>query len=119
MTPFEQAKAVYDKEPCARSFAQDLMLHYLRGFVFSTPTFFIMGRPVPRSEDPALIVNPAHSFDRAECDAWMIYLMAGDPTEAWSIMPWRLPWFGFERRNELRWYAVDRIRRLSLGQTMP
>jgi hypothetical protein len=94
------------------------MLHYLRGFVFSTPTYFIMGRPVPRSADPALIVNPTHTFPREECDTWMIYLLAGDPAPAWDIMPWPLAWFGFERRNELRFYPVDRIKRLSLGEAL-
>jgi len=115
MTPFEQAREVYAREACARTFEQDLLLHHLRGFVFSTPVFFIMGRPVRRDADPALIVNPAHSFDRNEANCWHIYLMAGDTREAWGIMPWALGWFSFERRNELRFYPCERIRRLSLG----
>lgn len=116
MTPYEQAKAVYDKEPCARTFETDLRLHLLHGFVFSTPAYFIMGRPVPRSADPAAIVNPLWNWPHQECDSWMIYLLAGDPRPAWDIMPWQMAWFGFERKNELRWYPVDRIKRLSLGE---
>ena len=121
MTPFEQARQVYAHEPCARSFEQDLQLHYLHGFVFSTPKYFIMGRPVDKDAAPALIVNPAHTFDIRVCNCWHIYLMAGGHAEAWDIMPWPLGWFSFERRNELRFYPAERIRRLSVGEalTMP
>lgn len=116
MTPYEQAKAVYDSEPCVRAFREDLTLHLLNGFVFSTPSYFIMGRAVPRAADPVLIVNPAHVFACEDCDTWMIYLLAGDPRPAWDIMPWPMAWFGFERKNELRFYPVDRMKRLSLGE---
>lgn len=114
MTPFEEAQAVYLREPCARPFQQDLMLHYLHGFVFSTPDYFMMGRPVMRSGRPADIVNPAHRFDWGGCDAWWIYLAAGETHRAWPIMPWPMAWFGWERKNEVRWYPVDRVKRLSI-----
>lgn len=94
------------------------MLHYLHGFVFSTPEFFIMGRAVVKAGEQALIVNPEHTFPRSLCDCWHIYLMAGNPSEAWDIMPWPLPWFSFERRNDLRFYRAERIRRLSLGDAL-
>ena len=113
MTPFEQARSVYENEACARTFDQDLLLHYLHGFVFSTPDYFIMGRPVDRHADSAAIVNPAHTFARAKMNCWHIYLMAGDCAAAWAIMPWPLGWFSFERRNELRFYPAERIRRLT------
>lgn len=115
MNPFEKAQEVYRREPCARTFDEDLFLHLKHGFVFSTPEYFIMGRAVDRNADPVLIVNPRCTFGRDEANAWMIYLMAGDPSKAWSIMPWPLGWFGFERRNDLRWYQAERIRRLSLS----
>lgn len=119
MSPFEQAAAVYEHEPCARSFADDLKLHLLHGFVFSTPHYFIMGKPVVRGAQTALIVNPGCIFAWPECDCWHIYLMAGDPSPAWQIMPWPLPWFSWERKNELRYYSAERIKRLSLGSASP
>jgi hypothetical protein len=122
VTPVELAMQVYQREPCARSYDEDLYLHFINGFVFSTPEFFIMGRAVVSTEDHSEIVNPAVSFPRVRCDCWHIYLMAGDTAKAWSIMPWPLPLFSFERRNELRFYQSERIRKLSLGTealTMP
>lgn len=118
MTPYEQARDVYTKEPCARTFDQDLQLHLAHGFVFSTPEFFIMGRAVFSKGTREMLVDPRVRFTPDICDAWMIYLMAGDCTKAWSIMPWRLPRFVFERKNELRVYDSSRIERLCLS-TLP
>jgi hypothetical protein len=117
MSPIEQAMAVYQKEACARTFDEDLHLHLEHGFVFSTPEFFIMGRPVKSTEEPKYIVNPVIYFTD-DCDCWHIYLMAGDCSKAWDIMPYPLPLFSFERRNELRFYPMERIRRLSLGECL-
>src|SRR6185436_18250051 len=98
MLPFEQAKAVYSKEPCRRSFETDLALHFEFGFVFSTPRFFCMGRPVQRSAPHGLILDPSYTFKPEECDTWLVWLMAGDVSAAWSVLPWPLPWLCFERR---------------------
>jgi hypothetical protein len=113
MTPYAEAAAVYDREPCARCFAADLALHLAGGFVFSTPKFFIMGRAVRRDAPLACIVDPAFAFARESADCWHVYLMAGDVAAAWSVLPWSLPWISFERKNELRVYSLSDIRRLS------
>jgi len=47
------------------------------------------------------------------CDAWHVYLMAGDIAKVWSILPWELPLITIERRNVLKVYSLDSIRRLS------
>jgi len=111
--PVELAAEVYQREGCARSFREDLELHLLNGFVFSTPEFFAMGRPVVKGADKALIVNPAELFPDAACDCWHVYLFSGAMTQAFNVIPWELPWFSFERGNELRFYPVSSIRRLS------
>ena len=75
-----------------------------------------MGRPVDSAGRHEDIVNPAFEFPREKCDCWHVYLMAGDTTRVWDIMPYPLPKISFERRNELRFYALDSIRRI---QTNP
>lgn len=115
MMPVEQAAKVYETEPCARTFKEDLEAHLLNGFVFSRPDFFIMGRPVIKAASYEEITDPWHKFPSAECDCWHIHLMAGNCARAWVIMPWELPWFAWERKNELRFYPVSAIRRLSGG----
>lgn len=116
MSPYEQARAVYDSEPCKRTFAEDFAAHLRSGFVFSTPTYFIMGRHVDSKASHDLILDPRVTFARDTCDCWHIWLMAGDCAEAWAIMPWAMPLFSFERKNELRFYKVSDMKRLSLGQ---
>lgn len=110
MRPAQQARRVYDLEPCARRFVDDLELHLLRGFVVSTPEYFIMGRPVPRMANPALILNPAVDFDLVDCDCWHIYLAAGRLDSFWLYYPIDLPWVSWERRNRLRFHRMERIR---------
>ena len=107
MTPFEQAAAVYEREPCARTFAADLFLHLRNGYVISSPSFFVMLRPVDSTAADSLIVDPANVFPVERCDAWLIYLMAGDMAEAWRHFPFRLPKIGFERKNRLRYYGFQ------------
>lgn len=119
MTPREQAALVYTKEPCARTFAEDMQLHLQNGFVFDHADFFVMGRPVFSKCPREMLVDPRVRFTRDICDAWMIYLMAGDCAKAWSIMPWPLPRFVFERKNELRVYDSARIQRLCLPTVPP
>lgn len=109
MTPYEKAKAVYQKEICARTFAHDLELHLLHGFVFSTPDSFIMGRPVYRGGRYEEITNPAFRFQL--CDCWLVYLAAGNSLRIFfQYEPYPLPWIGWERNNKLRFYKTERIR---------
>jgi len=100
---------VFEREPCARTFAEDLALHFEHGFVFSTPDYFIMGRPVPKDAPAEDIVNPAIVFPRAICDCWHCYLFAGDMAAALAVLPWALPWISFERKNELRIYDMGKF----------
>ena len=115
MSPFEEAVAIYDREPCFRTFDEDLRLHFQFGFVFSTPEYFVMGRAVGRAV-PNDMVNPAIYWDRDDrfptVDCWHIHCMAGDISKAWGILPYPLPFVSFQRKNELRVYRLDALRRL-------
>ena len=107
MTPVERAKAVYDREPCARSFAEDLEAHLLHGYVLSTPETFVMARPVCSRDPVEMIVDPWVTYDRKDCDAWLIYLFAGDLRPALSWFPYPLPLIGWERKNALRFHGFE------------
>jgi hypothetical protein len=113
VSPREEVEALYRREPCARTFEQDLALHHQFGVVFDQPDYFVMGRPVRKDADPALIVNPAYVFLHQVCDCWMVYAFAGDLSKAWEVLPFHLKWFAFERKNELRIYEAADIYRLS------
>lgn len=112
MTSYQRAARVYELEPCARTFAEDVEWHLANGFVFSRPDFFVMGRPVVSQADPALVVG-LHRFPSVVCDCWHVYLHAGNMARAWDMLPWELPLVSFERGNVLRVYRLAAIRRLS------
>jgi hypothetical protein len=107
MTPFDQAKQVYSLEPCARTFEEDLMLHFRNGYVISTPGVFLMFRGVRRYVEQYKIVDPAFGFFRPNC--WHVYLAAGDPLQFHKHFPYPLPWVSGERNNRLRFYRFHKI----------
>lgn len=110
MTPIERAAAVYQTEPCARTFVRDLELHFLHGYVVSTPQLFMMGRPVCRCWPHARIVDPSFNI-RARRNCWHVYLASGDLARMFDLMPFPLLFISFERMNALRIYRTDALRR--------
>jgi hypothetical protein len=112
MKPIDQARAIYEREPCSRTFDEDMALHLAHGFVFSTPSFFIMGRPVPRGAYEDQIVDPAVVFAPELCDCWHVHVLAGDASRAWSILPWPLEWLSYQRNNELRFFPMADMQRI-------
>lgn len=111
-SPYELARKIYQQEPCARTFREDLEQHLRTGYVWSSPRTFIMGRPVRRSGDRADIVTPHVTFDNPDC--WHIYLAAGELYEFFRLEPFELPWFSWERHNVLRFYRRERVIQLCL-----
>ena len=107
--PYDNAAKVYDREPCARTFEEDLDSHLRRGFVFSTPASFIMGRPVDRYANECLILDPDHSF--YSWNSWLIFLASGDLRQFFRNVPFSLEWVGWQRSNKLRWYKLEDIKR--------
>ena len=109
MTPVEHAAAIYEQEPCARSFKEDLEAHLLHGVVVSTPEFFCMGRPVPHNAPRHEIVDPWQNTWEEQPDCWHLYLWAGPMMSAFKCATHPLPFVSFERKNRLRVYRWDDI----------
>ena len=119
MTPYEQAQAIYAREPCYRTFAEDLELHLRHGWVFSTPQVFAMGRPVTTYGTERQIIDPAHSYEDLSManmgdliDCWHIHVLAGSLARALPLLPYELPFMSFQRRNVLKIWPLASIRRL-------
>lgn len=103
MTPYQQARQVYETEPCARTFEEDLIAHFENGYVISTPEVFLMFRPV-RHDWPEVHIVDANLRNCTQGDTWHVYLAAGDASQFASHFPYKLPFVSFERKNELRFY---------------
>ena len=109
MKPVEIAAMVYEKEPCARSFKEDLEAHLLdpHGIVVSTPSCFLMARPVLHWHEYRYVTNPHIRYHNGDC--WHVYLYAGEMMSAFKQATYRLPFVSFERKNRLRVYTWQDI----------
>ncbi len=110
MTPYEQAARVYLREPCARSFREDLENHLFLGWVFSTPALFLMGRRIMHDWPHRMAADSSIADDEGDC--WHVWLAAGDMSEAVRAIPFDLPWLSFERENRLVTMPLDKFRRM-------
>lgn len=121
MTPHELIVADWQARPRDRSLRWYEEIHLDCGFVFSTPDFFVMGRPVRKYAPLEQILDVTHHFDPATCDTWYVFQMAGDIRKVWSILPQELPWVCWHREGDLepdgterlRFYETRRVMRLS------
>jgi hypothetical protein len=116
MNPYQLARQVYDREPCARSFEEDLFWHLQYGIVLSTPAGFAMIRSVWSHWSKDRLKSPRFVAKHGDC--WMIWLAAGDITSVWALGP-RKDWVCFERRNLLRVWPYDTVRRLYRSRPQP
>ncbi len=116
MTPVEQAAAIYERESCARTFREDLELHLLNGFVISGPDFFMMGRPVCKYWGDQFTIDPTFNPTNDKRDCWHCYLMAGNMLKAFQFVPYPLPFISFERKNKLRFYRLDELKKRLLSK---
>ena len=122
MTPIDRIREKYQLHPQEQPFEFYLNWHLAHGFVYSTPDFFIMGRPTH-------LILGLDEWNKMACDidtacepklenGWYVHAMAGNISKVWSILPYELPYVAFERvRNntlDLTVIPLDRIRRLSL-----
>lgn len=117
MTPFDAAIAIYDREPCFRTFDEDLRLHLAHGYVVSTPRVFVMARAVESKGADSMIVDPAMNGWLFP-DCWHVHILAGDMAEALSFMPFELPLVSFQRKNVLRFWPLASIKRLTRHETL-
>lgn len=117
MSPYETLAADWAAKPRPRTLLEQEALHKIHGFVYCTPLFYAMGRPVKRDAPAAIIRDPEFDFTPAECDAWYVAEMAGDMRSMWAIMPWPLPFIGWCRATdplqEVRFYPVETLKRLT------
>lgn len=100
MPPFHAAQAVYEREPCARPFYEDLHHHLEHGHVISSPALFAMARTVYHDWPHEWLRQPWRTAPDGDC--WMVWLVAGDLSEAFARQPFPLPWLAYERGNVMR-----------------
>lgn len=113
MSPYDRMAELYVRHPQERSFDFYLNWHLRYGYVFSTPTLFVMGRATIKDAPIEL-----HEITPDLPNCWYLHALAGDPCEAWRFLPYPLPWVGFERldgtgQRVARYYPSSTLARFS------
>lgn len=109
LTPYQRAQAVYQCEPCARPFEEDMEWHLRLGYVITTPTLFMLARRVSSEWDESRLLAPWYVHPNG--DALWVWLLAGDMVEALTAVPWpdQIKRIGFERGNAPRWHDRENL----------
>ena len=102
MTPFEKAIATQLVDCSAADFFSALNAHFLHGFVHSDSSAFLMIRPVGTGSTREMIVDPLCQFREESCNAWFVYLAAGNLPDLFSLAPYPLEFICYERFGELK-----------------
>ena len=117
MSPLDKVRLLYtEKSP--RSFEEDLTAHFYHGYVYSTPEYFLMARPVWSGASQENINDVHRAFPPALWDTWYIYAFAlrddqglqGLVKNLLTHMPFYLPLVAWERSGEpLSFFSTDKL----------
>jgi hypothetical protein len=92
-------------------FYKVLDLHLMFGYVYASPDYFVMGRPVPKTVSYEDMLDITKTYTLSECDAWCIYFLSGDIKKVWEILPFDLPYIVFERKGSTKIYLLEKLKR--------
>lgn len=110
MKPLDAVREMYREHLPGNSLEEDIAAYLEVGVVVSTPRFFLMARPIERSNPQAW-----DHFARYENpDTWLIWAAAGDDAESvktfcLQIEPRPLRWVAWARRDgPLKFHLIKR-----------
>lgn len=117
MTAVEKVMALYTSNS-PRTFEEDLTAHLMHGYVYSTPEYFLMGRPVWHQAPQESINNVWKAFHPVLWDAWYVYAFAlrddqglhGLVKKLLTHIPFYLPLIAWERSGgPLHFHSTERL----------
>lgn len=117
MTPMEKVKMLYT-EQSPRTFAEDLTAHMVNGYVYSTPEYLLMGRPVWSKAEQSHINDVWQAFPPQLWDAWYVYAfavaedrgLADVLTKLLRHLPFYLPLLAWERSGmPLEFFSTTKL----------
>lgn len=114
--PAGRARELYLKTTTARSWEEDVKLHFIHGYVYSTPTSFLMGRPVMKNWSYETMTSPWITAEPEDADCWWVYVAAGDIREfILDHQPFHTQFYAWEHRDIKRTHFAQALwRRLGI-----
>ena len=117
MSPVDKVRMLYTADS-PRTFEEDLCAHMRTGYVYSTPEYILMGRPVC-SQAPQAVINDVWCvFDPSTWDGWYVYAFAlrddrglcGLVKKLLTHIPFYLPLVAWERSGEpLKFFSTEQL----------
>ena len=117
MTPIEKCRMLYTADS-PRTFEQDMLAHLSHGYLFSTPEYLLMARPV-WSAAPQEAINDVYMlFPDQVVDAWYVYAfalrddlgLAGLVKKLLRHIPYYLPFTAWERSGHpLTFFSTTKL----------
>ena len=109
LSPIEQARQKWASVPRWYEFNYVLWCHLEYGVAISTPDVFLLARPVQKDALYEQIDDPGQVFEKPDC--WFIYAAAGPGplVRFLACEPFPLPWFGWLKRERLRFHAREQL----------
>lgn len=98
-----------------RHFADDLAAHFQTGYVWSSPTAFIMARLVSSKWTWDALSDLTRAASGEEADAWCVWVAVGDLREFFRVCPHEAKFACFARRGFPRLWPFEKLKRLSYG----
>ena len=105
-TPAQIAFDYYGED----AFYYILDLHFLHGYVYSTPDYFAMGRPVDKEVVRDDLIDPRVTSPKERQNCWFIYYVSGNMVKAFDNLPFFLPYCLFERKGILKFYKLEKLK---------
>jgi hypothetical protein len=117
VTPLDKVRGLYTAQS-PRTFAEDLTAHMQHGYVFSTPEYLMMARPVWTQMTQEAINDVWCNPPQPLWNAWYIYAFAlredqglqGLVKNLLTHMPFYLPLVAWERTGHaLTFFSTDKL----------
>lgn len=117
MSALNKVRMLYTADS-PRTFEEDLSAHLHHGYVYSTPEYFLMGRPVWSGAPQEAINDVWCAFAPCDWDAWYVYAFAlrddqglcGLVKKLLTHMPFYLPLLAWERSGEpLKFFSTEQL----------
>ena len=105
-SPLTLSSALYTPST-GRTFSSDLLAIRTTGHLIITPRLILLGKAVPTGLSD--YSDPWARYEESTCDAWLVWLAAGDLNECLRHIPYPKKYIGFARQDRLRWYRYDEL----------
>ena len=111
MSPYLAAHAAYHRDgPPAVPWLHAMEFHHQCAFVFSTPSLFLLARPVMMDWTPEEHISFL-TADRDQADGWFVWSAGGDLKQILEIAA------AFGARNACFQRRTHRVHRVKIGRT--